>query len=353
MTKRLANNGAAQRGLSLVEILVGLAVGLLVVVAVLLLIVRMSGSRGDIDRASRQIENGRFAVHKLAEDLRHAGFVGEFSDLVVPTAGMLALDPCTTAAAELRQLAHVPIRPYTAATAASKPSCIPAADFVAGSHVLVLRFASPIVTAPAALDGALMYVQSTTGDTIVARGNVSPPLSTFTLERQTTLPGAAEPGPIRKVVVRMYFLSPCSRPAPGQASCTAAADDGTPIRTLKMIELDAVGGAPAFTAPRAIAEGIERVEFDYGIDDDGDGAADRLSTCAAATPCSGADLANVVAVNVHVLARETEPSAGFTDAKTYALGLAGAFTPSGADARFRRHLFSATVRLNNISMRRE
>jgi type IV pilus assembly protein PilW len=71
----------SQLGLSLVEMMVGLAVGMLVVVAVLALIVRMSMSRSEVDRAGRQIESGRYAIHKLAEDLRHAGYFGEFSDL--------------------------------------------------------------------------------------------------------------------------------------------------------------------------------------------------------------------------------------------------------------------------------
>jgi type IV pilus assembly protein PilW len=337
----------SQLGLSLVEMMVGLAVGMLAVVAVLALIVRMSMSRSEVDRAGRQIESGRYAIHKLAEDLRHAGYFGEFSDLGVPTVAALALDPCSTGSANLQTLMAVPVRPYTAVATASRPGCIPAADFVDGSNVLVLRFASPLVTAPASLDANVMYVQTTVGGSIVARGNVSPPLSTFTLTRQTALPGPPVPGLIRKYVVRIYFLSPCS-----QSGCSSTADGGTPIPTLKMIELDSSGGAPGFSAPVAIAEGVERLEFDFGIDTDADGAPNRFTNCA--TDCTtGDDVANIVTTTAYAVVRDTELTAGFTDTKSYVLGQGGTYTPATAAASYRRHLYSSTLRLNNISMRRE
>jgi type IV pilus assembly protein PilW len=337
----------AQRGLSLVEMMVGLVVGMLVVVAVLGLIVRMSMSRSEVDRTGRQIEHGRYAIHKLAEDLRHAGYFGEFSDLGVPDVAALALDPCSTGAANLKTLMAVPVRPYTAVATGSRPTCIPASDFVDGSNVLVLRFASPRVMAPGSLDPNLLYVQTNVGGSIIARGDVSPPLDTFTLTRQTALPGAPVPGPIQKYVVRIYFLSPCS-----QAGCTSTSDGGTPIPTLKMIELDSSGGAPGFSAPVAIAEGVERLEFDYGIDTDADGAPNRFTDCE--TDCTtGDDVANIVTVTAYAVVRDGEATAGFSDTKSYVLGQAGTYTPTGTAATFRRHLYSSTLRLNNISMRRE
>jgi type IV pilus assembly protein PilW len=338
----------AQRGLSLVELMVGLAVGMLVVVAVLALIVRMSAARAEVDRTGRQIESGRYAIHKLAEDLRHAGYFGEFSDLGVPDAAVLALAPCSINLAELQSLMALPVRPYTAATVASKPSCIPDTDFVPGSNVLVLRFASPMATAPASLDADTIYVQTTVGGSVVARGDVSPPLDTFTLTRQTALPGPAVPGLIRKYIVRMYFLSPCS-----QGPCSAGSDGGRPVPSLKMIELDTVAGNPGFTAPVVVAEGIERLEFDFGIDTDADGTANAPPKRCAGTTCTADDLANIVAATVYAVARDTEATTGFGDVKAYELGTFGTYTPAGADASFRRHLYSGTLRLNNISMRRE
>jgi type IV pilus assembly protein PilW len=336
-----------QRGLSLIEMMVGVAVGMLVVVAVLTLIVRMSMSRTEVDRTGRQIENGRYAIHKLAEDLRHAGYFGEFSDLGVPVAAAMALLPCSTDLTELKTLMSVPVRAYTAVATASRPACIPASDFVDGSNVLVVRFASPLVTAPGALDPNLIYVQTNVGGSIVARGVSASPLTTFNLTRQTALPGTPVPGPIQKYVVRIYFLSPCS-----QNNCTSTSDGGTPVPTLKMVELDSSGSAPAFTAPIAVAEGVEQLDFEYGIDTDADGAPNRFTNCA--SDCTtGDDVANVVTASVFAVVRDAEPMPGFSDTKVYALGGGRTYTPTGSAATFRRHLYSSTLRLNNISMRRE
>jgi type IV pilus assembly protein PilW len=66
-----------------------------------------------------------------------------------------------------------------------------------------------------------------------------------------------------------------------------------------------------------------------------------------------AQWANVVSVRINLLARNAERSAGYTDTKSYAMGLAGiASAPAGKES-FKRHLFQVIARLNNQSMRRE
>jgi type IV pilus assembly protein PilW len=61
-------------------------------------------------------------------------------------------------------------------------------------------------------------------------------------------------------------------------------------------------------------------------------------------------LENVVAVKLHVLARNLEPTAGHVDAKSYTLG---PLAVAAADDAYKRHVFSTTVRLVNPSSRRE
>jgi type IV pilus assembly protein PilW len=62
------------------------------------------------------------------------------------------------------------------------------------------------------------------------------------------------------------------------------------------------------------------------------------------------DWPNVVTVKVYLVARNTEPSQGYTDTKTYDLGLAGTVTPGGP---FKRHVFTSTIQVKNMSQRRE
>lgn len=130
----------------------------------------------------------------------------------------------------------------------------------------------------------------------------------------------------------------------------------------------------------SLIEGIEGFRVELGIDSIGDGGAtypvdytkalewadpkNRITPrwrgdgipdgafvrCTTATPCTVAQLANVVAVKLYVLARNREETLGYTDGKTYSLG---STTLGPFDDHYKRHVFSTSVRLNNISARRE
>lgn len=346
----------ASRGLSLVELMISLALGLLIISGMLTLLARNSETRGEIEKAGRQVENGRYAIQRLSEDIHHAGFYGEFYDL---PAGTSLPDPCSTDLAVLKTAMSFPIQASTAA--AAPPSCIDTADFVVGTNVLVLRFASPVLTlaegwAIGSLAGTLaagvVYIQPYVEGVNFATLTSTPPAATvFPGSRVSGPGGALVTAPIYRYITRLYFVSPCSRPMVAGGHCTAAADDGAPIPTLKMVELGSNGTAPAFSAsPIAVAEGIERLEFDYGLDSNADGSPDSYVNCAS---CTVADWSNVVSVRINLLARNSERSAGFSDAKTYAMGLAGsASAPAGA-LNFKRHVFQVLARVSNQSMRRE
>jgi type IV pilus assembly protein PilW len=371
------------RGFSLVELMVSLALGLFLVGGMLTLLAQNSGVRSELDKAGRQVENGRYAVQRLVEDLHHAGYYGEFSDLPTPaTPGFpVALpDACDTSLATLKTAMTFPVQAYTAA--ATPPSCIDAADFVANSNVLVVRFASPDVlvadgpaaTAIAGMSTGVVYLQSNPVGTVfavAATAATTTPANAFAsalmkeVDRDplsATLGQLTWRAPIYRYITRLYFISPCSHLAAGQAHCTAAADDGSPVPTLKMVELGSNGTtglpptynngtAPAFsTTPVAVAEGVERLEFQYGLDADGDGAADSYDLC---NPCSTAQWITVVTARVNVLARNTEPTPDYTDDKTYDLGLAAAVSPPAGATRYKRHVYQMLARVNNQSMRKE
>jgi type IV pilus assembly protein PilW len=84
----------------------------------------------------------------------------------------------------------------------------------------------------------------------------------------------------------------------------------------------------------------------------GDGIPDGdFVRCDTATPCGTDELANVTAVRIYVLARSREPTQGYTDTKRYSLGAGTTLGPYGDG--FKRHVYTTTVRLPNISGRRE
>ena len=91
--QRLLSVRVRAAGFSLVELMVSMAIGLMLLATLLVVFANASSARGELERSSRQIENGRYAVELLSDDLRVAGYYGEVN--VGALAAPAALpDPC-------------------------------------------------------------------------------------------------------------------------------------------------------------------------------------------------------------------------------------------------------------------
>lgn len=160
-----------------------------------------------------------------------------------------------------------------------------------------------------------------------------------------------------------------------------ATSPGDGVPTLVQSRFDLAGGTlahPATVTP--LIEGIEGFRVELGVDslsdagmpvnytqavtwanasnlnsptNRGDGIPDgAYIRCTTAAPCSVSQLMDTVAVKLFVVARSRESSPGYTDTKTYTLGSTAWSIPAGSES-FKRHVFSSTIRLTNVSGRRE
>lgn len=349
------------RGFSLVELMIALTIGLFLVTGLVSLLVSTSHTRTELDKTSRQIENGRYALQLLTTDVQHAGFLGRYTPT---TATYTAPVPCDTAgAATMIDLGFdnntaapkVPvfIFGYDAATAdATAPTCITTGNpafRLAGTDILVVRRVSTVGIAAASAVAGETYLQVNACAPLNPPFVVSSTAGDFTL--QTKLCGGATTS-IRKYIVRMYYISSCN-------DC-ATNDNGNPIPTLKMVEF--VNGAMSI---RALAEGIQNLQVDYGMDTNSDGAPDCFVTnpssatkpaCAPVTYTWDPTIqnwANVVALKIHVLARNNEQTADWTDTRIYSLSEAAAVTVGPFNDKYKRHVYSAVARAVNVSSRKE
>jgi type IV pilus assembly protein PilW len=355
---------SSQQGLSLIELMIAIAIGLGLLAGLTTVFVNSSRSQAELTRASQQIENGRFATQLLQDDIWHAGFYGRHVAYV--TAAPAALpEPCSTnvdtgtpVPTPMQNALAFAVQGYNdvGAVPAALTTCLDAANLLLGTDILVVRRAESRAVLPASLNAATFYLQSVAEAydpvslqpmrPIIARGS---PSTAFTQKSSTT----GEDGEIRRYRVHVYFISPCSVPAGGGTNCTGSADDGgRPIPTLKRLELAADGTFQIVP----LVEGIENLQIDYGIDTvlgglpanapyAGDGMPDTFT----ATP-TAAQFSQLVALRVFLLARATEPSASYVDAKTYDLGLFGTLAPGGP---YKRHVFTTLVRVQNVAGWRE
>lgn len=329
------------RGFSLVELMVAMAIGLILLTVLAIIVANSSRSQKEITLSAQQIENGRTAMDILGDDIHHAGYWGYYFG--AGTAPGSLPDPCDVSAAGLTSAMSIPVQAYNA-PGASPLSCLAGANYLAGTDILVLRHASTSVAASLSATG--VYIQSTPKPTDSNNPIVATGTGTFNLTARNGS-GTNVTAPIRGYEVHIYFISPCSVPSgSGGTVCASTDDGGAPIPTLKRLELNQSTGTLKLTP---LVEGIENLQIDYGIDSDGDGAPDGGSFIA--DPGSVANWQKVMALQVYVLARNTQSSSDFTDLKSYTLGTTAIPAATGSAAHYRRHVYAATLRLKNPSER--
>jgi type IV pilus assembly protein PilW len=360
-----------QAGLSLVELMIALTIGLLLLTGLSLIFVNSSEANRELQKTSQQIENGRYAIDLVSQDLRLAGFYGHYHELPAAPAGLP--DPCEIGNVALLQDAlALPVQGYRAAdlstpadisgTTCDDKGLLTNANLRPGSDVLIIRRADTNqLTRPGGVVTANeVYMQTTATQVEVLKGvsGTIGPLNKVDLSTPSSwfLNDTTTPAPIRKLHVRVYFVAPCSVGTGTAGACTGNAPEDT-IPTLKRLELISVGGNTTMRIV-PLVEGIEYLKIEYGVDNSptdvstdtnltGDATVDGAYV---ETPGSMDDWTRVIGAKIYVLARNTEQSAAFTDSKTYDLGLAD--VPAAGD-KFRRHVYTAAVRLMNISGRRE
>src|SRR5512140_3027583 len=77
--------GRRQRGMTLIEWMVSITIGLILLAGLAALIAQQSRTQAELDKSSRQIENGRYAMQLMQDDIQLAGYYGEYADPPLPT----------------------------------------------------------------------------------------------------------------------------------------------------------------------------------------------------------------------------------------------------------------------------
>lgn len=349
MMHRHSHIAVRELGFSLVEVMIGLTIGLIIMASLSVLLADNTSARAELDKSMQQIENGRYATELLKDELRLAGYYGpSYSPGNTPA---VLPDPCATDVASLKSALPLAVQGYSQITAATNPlTCLSSANLTSTANdILVVRRAKtgPLLTVAAvATNTTTVYMQANGDDIKLDVGGSSG----FTL---TDKNGTAT---LRPYSVQIYFVSPCDVPAGNATSCTGATDDGgKPIPTLKRLEL-AAGGAWQITP---LVQGIERFYVEYGsdVDADSDGAPDNGVPVAYGTaPTTPQGWAMVLALRVNMLVRNTRTTPGQNDTKSYVLGMPGSATAiavAAANDGYKRHVFGGTIRLINVSGRLE
>lgn len=344
-----------ERGLSLIELMIAMTIGLFLLAGMVGIFISSSQSHNELEKASRQIENGRYASQMLREEVELAGYYGDYQP-VSSTTWNTPADPCSTTVANMGFSGTEPpsLPPgmfgYESSDTLSSGCITLLTNKRAGTDVLVVRRTSTTAIETGSLQAGEYYLQVSNCENDLLAFVLSNQAADFTLHsvRPAGTPANCLTGdlnPLRKYMVRIYYI----------ADCNTCADGGDGIPTLKMVELTAGGSFATY----ALAEGIENMQIEYGVDaagDDGiaDGyyAANGLNINPAPDPLRWE---NVVSAKLFILARNTETTPGYTDTKKYILNSTGnPDTGIGPfNDHYRRHAYAIAARANNISGRRQ
>jgi type IV pilus assembly protein PilW len=325
---RRAPGARATRGVSLIQLLVGMSLGVTVVGALGAFFVQGSrSSREDINVASLLNELG-FATGQLGVDLEMAGFWAQAHDPnAIDADGTLAITGTDCGPSgwyrDLRALQI--LDNATAAEMHAEFPCLAADDLVGGTDVIAIkRVLGRVVgtnTDSSELRAGTLYLRSHDRFGLLYRHGGGTP---------RTVETPYEDWQYAPVV---YYVQ----------RYTVSATESPQVPALcRMTLQSASGGAPAFVRD-CVAQGIENLQIEIGVDDDDDGSANYFEP----SPDT-AQLRNASTARIYLLARSVRPDVNYLNAKSYQIGnMPDAFTPTGAQVHYYRKTLSTEVSLRN------
>ena len=172
MNSKLATATPRATGFSLVELMISITIGLLLIAGMATLVSNNSAHRAELEKSSRQIENGRYAMQILSDDLRHAGYYGEYYEFGAVPATLP--NPCSTTLADLSPALPLAVQGYDAPSSlpTALATCIGDANHVDGTDVLVVRRTSTLVNSSSLVAGRV-YLQTRSDSYVLNDGSVA------------------------------------------------------------------------------------------------------------------------------------------------------------------------------------
>jgi prepilin-type N-terminal cleavage/methylation domain-containing protein len=313
-------------GFSLIELMIAMVLGIILTAGVVTLFVHSRQSFSQDENVARMQDEGRFALQEIARDLQMAGYVGE---PLLPVA--ISLDPTLaidedcgdpaqanwiynltdTVTGEINTLTSVDNADGAAAAGAF--SCVDAGEIVVDTDLVGVKRIAGNALAPANVEPGNVYLRSNNA------------LGIFYQDPPSVTP---VPAPFNdwEYRPRIYFIRNWSN----------VEGDGIPSLCRKIL----VGGGTPTMTTECVAQGIEDLQVEYGLDTNDDGSANRYLT----NPTL-AELQQAVSARVYLRARTLVEDRRYTDNRTYTVSNAPAVTPGD---NFHRRVYSTTVTIHNL-----
>ncbi|ABK49355.1 Prepilin-type cleavage/methylation-like protein [Shewanella sp. ANA-3] len=319
---RMKLSKTMERGMSLVELMVAMVIGLFLTAGVFTMFSMSSSNVTTTSQFNQLQENGRIALAIMERDISQLGFMGDLTgtDFIVGTNTNIEVttitadcvgDGLNNATLPNNQPAHFRrLWGYENTATSTHLSCLGNSDVNADTDVLQLkRFIGPNV---AAGNSSSVYVAANSSQAVFFVG-----APTTALENPRTW----------EYQHHVYFI----------------ANDANQIPILRRKTLTSTG----MSNDEQLVEGIENIRFLYGFDNDGDSTPDSFMPAEDVTSLmwDNEGFQRLVAIKAFVLVRSINEDKSYTNETEYLLGDKTITIP--ANDHYRRKVLSTTIVLEN------
>lgn len=330
-----------QAGLSLVELMVAITVGMILLAGLIQLLVTNKQAYRLQEGILQMQENARYSLQTLSYDLRMADHWGGVeADSIRFTAST------ADCKGNLIGSSLAGLRGFEGGSTPPTPTgCIAAADYVANSDVLVVSYASvDNRVANADLDSTDnkddLFVGSVAG-----MGGALYKGSTLKSDTTQSMKGInGEPIYYNyPFYMAAYFIRPCSVKA--GSVCAATDDNGAPIPTLMRLILRGTS-----VTQEAVAQGVEQMQIEYGLGIGGD-----VDEYKDADSMTSSDWDKVSAVRIALVTRSGSRDSTYADPKDSSSNVydlpgddtADDYFVTGDDVHYRRKVLTQVIQVRN------
>lgn len=333
----------AGRGFSLVELLVGMVLGLILIGGAVSIYLASKRSYVEVEQVAALTESARFAEQLIGDSLRHAGFFGEVTaNAIEVDANLTGVVGDCSGLASAHNLGQF-VFADTIDGSNSALGCID--DGMVGTDVLVIKRVLPRPYTdgprdsfdpndPAQSDGAIDFPAVLQNDkTYVVANNVGGVLFDGNDPAPTiNLGGEVPGGSAWEYKYEVYYIRD---PDP-------AGDDDVPQLSRKILVWN---GTAMELQTEDVAEGVENLRILLGYSSGTNGDVDTYETPAQIS--TSGSWSNIQSVEVYLLTRSATKDVQYTDAKQYQMP--GETIPVAND-NYRRLMSHASVSLRNLKL---
>ncbi len=332
------------KGFTLVEMMIALLLSLIATGAVLAMYITTSKNIAQDEKHSYLQENARYALKQITKDLVMTDFWGQMlSPDTISTSLAVSVNSCADEVNLLDASEAILYNNYHVSPSTETFTLCPgiATDRVANTDVLVIKRVEGSPTASTFIDTNDIDGDSdtteiiTTGGSNLVNGEIylrtnGTAGSFINTASSTNLPATGEGD--WHYNVSAYFIR----------NHFETSGDGIPaLCRMSLLAGGSLGNTETGNTdePQCIAQGVEDLHLEFGIDSDNDGYANRYLSTPTAT-----ELTQVVSAKVHLLIRSATQDPSYTNSKTYQLG---DVTYAAFNDNFYRKVLSTTIGLRN------